>query len=86
MQLAEVDLQALALLTAAIAVQSWGTMRWDEISDVLGWLSQDFRRLNLIQVIQKEYKDCNARYFRNAEVSELKQSVWSLFLFHPHTY
>lgn len=65
MQLAEVDLQALALLTAAIAVQSWGAMRWDEISDVLGWLSQDFRRLNLIQVMQKEYKDCNARYFRN---------------------
>lgn len=47
--------------------------------DFSGWLSQEFGCLNPTQVILKEDQGCNARYLRNEEASELKQSARSLF-------
>lgn len=43
------------------------------------WLSQEFGCPNPAQVILKEDQGCNARHLRNEDVSELKQSVQSLF-------
>lgn len=65
------DLNAPALLTAAMAIQRWCTIFQ------AGFL-KNLDCLNLIQIILKD-QGCNARYLRNEDVSEFNQNWSSLY-------